>query len=171
MNSHKAEQEGAPMSLNEPINDAAKHDYETHRAESVDGIRYQVDFAQSLLQKLLLVNGGAIIALLTFIGNAKKSIDFNCLWYGFAGFSFGIVCALIAYFGAFFSQLQFMSVTVDQMSNAQHRMYGREEPVTNHELERVSRNGNLALWLGVVLASLSLAGFIAGAFYALDGIL
>ncbi len=159
------------MSLDEPIDDAAKHDYEAHRVESDDRIRYQVDFAKSLLQNRLLVNGGAIVALLTFIGNAKKSIDFNCLWYGFAGFSFGIVCALIAYFGAFFSQLHFMSVTVYQMHNAQHRMYGSEEPYTDQELKRGSRNGDFWLWLGVVLASLSLAGFIAGAFYALDGIL
>lgn len=159
------------MSLEERRRDAAKYDYEAHRLESDDRIKYQIDFAQSLLQNLLLVNGGAIIALLTFIGNAKKTIDFNCLWYGFAGFSFGVVCALIAYFGAFFSQLHFMSVTVYQMSSAQSRMYGLEEPVTDQELDKAGRNGNWALWLGVVLASLSLVGFIAGAFYALNGIL
>jgi hypothetical protein len=89
----------------------------------------------------------------------------------FAGFSFGIVCALLAYFGAFFSQLNFMEATVHQMSNAQHRMYGMEEPVHTDEINKAMSNGGRSLWLGVVLAFTSLAGFVSGAFYALDGIL
>jgi predicted RNase H-like HicB family nuclease len=143
-------------------------DYEAFIQESSERLRYQVEFSQSALRNLHLVNGGAIIALLTVVGNSVIEYDVRSLWWAFLWFGVGLVASLSAYFGAYFSQANFMNVAVQQAWNAQATSHDLPEP---YSLEPEMSRGNIALWGGIGAALTGLASFIIGAFVALGGIL
>ncbi len=146
----------------------AKLDYEAYLDESNERLRYQTEFAQSALKNLNLVNGGAIIALFTFLGNDGVAFDKSAIWWSFFLFSIALFLSLFAYFGAYFSQSYFMQVTGNQMWNAQRRMHGYEE---TYKFDREMKLGNFALYLAIGLTIASLLLFVAGAFFALQSIL
>ncbi|RJY09246.1 hypothetical protein [Aurantiacibacter aquimixticola] len=142
----------------------ALDDYATRIDEGKDRLRFQVEYSQSAMRNLQLVNGGAVLALLTFIGNTGLDFNFFGLWWAFFWFASGLVCSLAAYFGAFFSQHFFMKLTMYEAWNAQYRSRGAEEPYqTSAELDW----GNRALYSAVILSTLSLVSFLVGAFVAL----
>jgi hypothetical protein len=149
----------------------SKLEYEEHKQEVSDRLKFQVDFAQALLKALLLVNGASIISLLTFIGSDANNIDGVMIWWSFASFAFGVVCALASYFGSFFSQLNFMQTAAMQMWASHGRSHGMTEVIDQIEFERYLKKGVIAMNSGIVGAILSLVGFIAGAFFALEAIL
>lgn len=145
----------------------AVEDYKANIAEAAERLKFQVDYSQAALRNLSLVNGGAIVALLTFIGNTDADFNARAIWYAFGWFSGGLSCSLLAYFGAFFSQLFFMSQTMHQAWNAQERAVGREE---KYEIESDYNFGNVAMYGAVVLALLSCIFFVIGAFVSLGGL-
>lgn len=146
-------------------------EYEEYKQEVSDRLKFQVDFAQALLKAFLLVNGASIISLLTFIGNTTNEIDAVWMWWSFASFAFGIICALISYFGAFFSQMNFMQTAAMQMWASHGRSHGIEKVVDQVEFAGFLRKGIIYMNAGIVAATASLLGFVAGAFFALKAIL
>lgn len=147
------------------INEA---DYDAYTSEGADRLRFQTEFSQAALKNLLLVNGGALLALLTVIGNSDVSFDKRGMWWAFAWFGSGLICSLAAYFGAYFSQGSFMDVAISQAWNAQSRSHGLEP---SYDIKKSMHSGNIYLWFGIGAAVLSLVSFILGAFVALNAIL
>ncbi|MGB3167262.1 MAG: hypothetical protein WBA68_10860 [Alteraurantiacibacter sp.] len=116
------------------------------------------------LRNLQLVNGGGILALLTFLGNTNVTFGFNGIWWAFFWFGGGLTTSLSAYFGAFFSQFYFLQVTFKQAWNAQRRARGARE---TYDFKSDFDVGNKFLFGSVVAALASLFCFVVGAFVAL----
>ena len=146
----------------------ARLDYSAYLQESNDRLRFQTEFSHSALKSLTLVNGGGILALLTFIGNSNATFDPNPIWWAFASFAVGLTFTLAAHIGAYFSQAAFMNVTLHQMWDAQRAMLG-EPP--KQEYHSDFRAGNKILYSAIGCALASMAGFIAGAAFSLAGLL
>jgi len=104
---------------------------------------------------------------LTFLGNSDGEINMRAMKYAFGWFSAGLGLSLFSYFGAFFSQFFFMNVTFAQAWNAQSRARGLPE---SNDFQKDYRQGNIAMAVGIVLATISCVCFIIGAFVALDGL-
>ena len=117
-----------------------------------------VGYAQSTLKTLTFANGGAIVALLTFIGNAEKAIDSRGIFYAFVWFSVGISLTILAHGLAYFVQEAYLNA-------ASARMSGDHSSTSN-------ANGRAGIHL--VLAALCCAGglifFVVGALVALFAI-
>ena len=145
----------------------AIEDYKLHSDEALERLRYQVEYSQSALKNLQLVNGGGIIALLTFVGNVPDALDKNSLFWAFVWFSLGLASALVSYLGAYFSQSEFMNACFNQAWEAQHKAQGSE---LKFEYEPHIRKGNKALWLAIILAITSMIGFVTGALVAIEGL-
>lgn len=145
----------------------ALEDYKLNSAEAMERLKYQVEFAQSALRNLHLVNGGAIIALLTFVGNVVDGIDKSSIFWSFVWFSIGLSLSLLAYLGAYFSQSFFMNVAFAQAWEAQHRAEGS---VATFPYQKDFDRGNVALAVGIGFALASMVCFIVGAFVAIEGL-
>jgi hypothetical protein len=71
-------------------------------------VRGVIDFALSALRSIIIVNGAAVIALLTFIGNKKpdNSIVSSAFSYPIRAFAVGVGLGLVATGLAYLSQLR-----------------------------------------------------------------
>ncbi len=58
--------------------------------------RSAADFARLGLQSALIANGGALVAMLTFLGNTELDVGGCGLWIGFGSFTLGLLAALVA---------------------------------------------------------------------------
>lgn len=155
-------------SMGESQRAAVEKDYHGFLKESEDRLRYQIEFAQAALRNLLLVNGGAILAMLTALGNSAMDHDSRGMFWSFVWFGVGLSAALLAYFCAFYSQLYFYNAATYQTWNSQaqaHKLDARYD----HSADFT--RGNLALVIGAILASLSLVTFVVGAFVALKALI
>lgn len=150
-----------------PYYDTNRRDYENYIAESAQRLQFQHDFAQSALKTLVLVNGGAIISLFTFIGNERATLSQYWLWWSFAAFAVALFLSMLAYFGAFFSQAHYMNAVHQQAINSRSAM--AQLPHREDEAPSESR-GNTYLRIGVGSALLSLGCFLGGAVFALIGL-
>ena len=147
--------------------ESVKLSFDEYMMEASSRLQYQMDMAQSLLRALTLGNGGAIIALLTFIGNTDAAVDKQIIWWSFLHFGAGLVGVFCGYIGGFFSQNYFYVSTLYEAWNAQAEYDGQVGPYDNLKPYRL---GNIALGVGIASAILSLIGFIAGSLLALTAI-
>ena len=145
----------------------AFEDYKSELAEAQERLKYQVEFSQSTLKNLHLVNGGAILALLTFFGNTDFGFDHRALWWAFVWFGSGLASSLAAYFGAYFSQACFTNQSLKQAWNAQLRVVGGKDA---YDFTSDFKIGNRYLYIGIGAATGSLVSFIIGSFVALSGL-
>jgi hypothetical protein len=150
------------------IRSIGEKDYTAFLDEAKDRLRYQVEFAQAVIRNLLLVNGGAVLALLTALGNSTIRYNPRGLWWAFFWFGLGLVAALAAYFAAFFSQYFYYNGTLFQAWNAQRAAHDLEP---THDPMPQFRIGDRSLWVGVILATISVTGFLIGSFVALDALI
>ena len=145
----------------------AKVSFDEYMKEASSRLQYQMDLAQSLLRALTLGNGGAILALLTFIGNTDAAVDQSNIWWAFLFYGVGLVSVFSGYIAGFFSQQCFYVSTLCQAWNAQATYTGQ---VGEHDYLTPYKRGNIALGLAIVSAVLGLIGFIAGSLFALAAI-
>jgi hypothetical protein len=115
------------------------------------------DFARDALKSLILVNGGAVIALLTFYGSilGKDShalpVGARCFAFcGLIGFSIGLLMAILASLFAYLTQLTWGKAVEDESQ--------REKSADTWHL--VSMGASLAsafsFGIGVVLTGIAL---------------
>ena len=146
----------------------AAKDADRLRNAAADRLKLANECAHGALKGLFIANGGAIIALLTFVGNAKirvpETSDLRC---GFELFSSGLAAVLMAYVAGYVSHAFYMQAEFNLSSQADSKAYqtGEEFDHLAHE-----RRGNCAESIGIGLAILSLILFVGGAFAALDAI-
>lgn len=77
----------------------------THALEHFKSV---ITMAELALKNAILVNGGAAIALLTFIGNTKPA-DHKLIVVSLFLFAFGVLLGALAIFFAYLAQNYFMS--------------------------------------------------------------
>lgn len=142
--------------------------YEAATAEAAERIRFSVEFAQRGLQSLTLANGGALIALFTFVGNSGAiKLNVNALWWAFALFALGLASNLVAFIGAHLSQDEYYNMAQVQAWKAQAQMI--DTVYSEDELKHHARGAKWQM-LAMICALLALASFIAGAAFALAGV-
>ena len=145
----------------------AFEDYRANVEETGKRLGFQVDYSQAGLRNLQLVNGGAIIALLTIVGNTNVDFEYRALWWAFFWFGSGLTLSLVAYFGAFFSQHFYMQQTYLQAWHSQARARGIIKP---DDSMSIYHRGNVSLGVAVSAAIVSLICFVVGSFVALGGL-
>jgi hypothetical protein len=158
-----------PTDLTEAQRHVAQLDYELTRQDALERLRFQAEFSQSAWKGLTLVNGGAIIALFTFIGNYHHGTDPTRIWAAFACFAGGLALNLASIMTGFLSQSYFMKSDVSALWNKQAEMHGYE-PQHRETQGREFGMGNLWWRIAVGACSLSLAAFIVGSGLALAGV-
>ena len=145
----------------------ALEEYKVNTEEAMERLKYQFEFSQAVLRNLQIANGGAMLALLTFIGQGEDRIASNAIFWSFVWFSIGLASSLTSYFGAYLSQSHYMNLAFHRAWDAQHRSEGS---VTRFPAEDHERNGDRAILGAMSLAIASLITFVLGAFVAIEGL-
>ncbi|XUU61000.1 hypothetical protein ACRAQ6_01655 [Erythrobacter sp. HA6-11] len=124
-------------------------------------IRHQaaVEYAQSAVKSLILVNGGALIALLTFIGNSDVEAGPRGMFWSFVWLGLGLASALFALFPSYVSQSNYMYAARDRLAD------------TDVDTEAKDIRGDNAAVFAFLSLFSSLVLFLLGAFVALFAIL
>jgi hypothetical protein len=102
------------------------------------------------LKAILLINGGAVVAMLTFLGHAQHGEKLAAhMWWPLGFFIGGVICCAFAFIGSYGTQLALYNETVSPAlySGPSHK---------------------LVLALTVGLAILSVLCFAGGAFSSID---
>jgi hypothetical protein len=142
--------------------------YREQIAEGLERVKFATEFAQAGLKALVLANGGAIVALFTFLGNAKPHVDAVATWKSFGAFAAGLVAVLIAHLGAHISQNHYYFASTHIAWDADALLRGQP---AQEKGRRQFLIGNVFQQGAGVFAVLSLAGFVAGSAYALAGVI
>ncbi|WP_174286627.1 hypothetical protein [Sphingomonas bacterium] len=153
-------------------NDAARAiarlDYEALTAEAAQFQQRQLALVDRALQSLMLINGGALVALFTLIGSkASLHVHTQTLWDSFVLFAAGMCCTLLANFAAFFAQGLYYQSSQFQAWNAQQRAHDVPE---THDFKSPHRAGDRSEIIGIFAAFAALAAFITGCAFAFAGV-
>lgn len=126
-------------------------------------LHYQQEFSIGGFKTLILINGGAVIALLTYAGHNSDSV-LATQWSGaFLAYIAGLVSAVLAYLAGYLSQASFMQ---ESMLRA-YQLLGLDAHSGKSE-EDYRKSGNRAVTIGVVLCMMSLAAFVLGSWCAMS---
>jgi len=149
----------------------ASHLYEITR----DSERAVIAFATLGLKSLLLANGGALVALLTFLGNVQGFPSARvAIWWAFALFVAGLFLALISVVFAYFAQ---SSVSFQTNAGAEgmffHECRGQERLKDENFKDAASHHGvgNAMRTVAIVSAFLSAIAFAAGSGFGLAALM
>lgn len=118
------------------------------------------------LRSALIANGGALIAMLAFLGNARMMpIDTGILWLAFGLFTAGLVFSLFAVLAAYSSQADFAR---QDTSNAEFIYFHTVgDPTIAKEQSDAAKEarakGRTAEIIGIALFVASVVAFIGGA--------
>lgn len=159
------------MTPEEQALEIARLDYEDFRAESADRLKIQEGLGTTALRSLILINGGAIIALFTFLGSAGSkaaAMDGRAAWFAFAWFVAGLASVVASTGAAYLMQMYAYHSTVEQMWAAQSRSMGGDRQADigrTHKLTTIFERATIAL------AAVSLLAFCVGSGVALDGLI
>lgn len=146
----------------------ARMDYEARIKSSAERMRFQHETGLAVSKSVLLVNGGAIVSLLTFIGNKDRQFDLSDLRNSFLYFSIGIACSLFAMWLAYTGQDWLSTDDENDAYNFQQDMK-REDRIFGNPWH--VKLGSSFMMISVTCILLSVAAFVVGSFSALDGIL
>jgi hypothetical protein len=158
-----------PTEQSTVVRHVAALDYELAKADVLERLKFQATFAEIAWRSLTLVNGGAIVALFTFIGNARPAIDHSLIWVGFGCFAAGLVSNILSIMAGFFAQAFYMKSTTSAAWNKQLEMHGYEPQYAEVQVGE-QRAGDRWEWTAIITAVASLLAFVAGAACALQGV-
>lgn len=117
----------------------------------------------------MLVNGGAIVALFTLLGNASMKVDAARIWYAFFAFALGIFATLASNLVAYITQSAYFQQDTSSAWNAQELMHGRP-PKWQKALDREIKIGGFTEWTALVAAVVGLLAFLVGSMLALSAV-
>lgn len=155
------------MTKEQAKREAAQQDYHAQTTEALARIQYQIDYSKTLLNGLMLGNGGAILALLTFIGNTGSKVDPAVMQNAFRLYALGLAFVFAAYVGAFFSQYFFYNSAQFMAWNAQAEAIGG---TSEYDAAKEQRYGSWSMGAGVLLCLFSLICFIWASVSALNAL-
>ncbi|XAP78438.1 hypothetical protein ABC955_01270 [Citromicrobium bathyomarinum] len=137
------------------------------REESGKRLGYTTEYAQAGMKSLFLSHGGAIISMLTILGNSSASFNTEGVFWAFVWFGSGMFACLAAYFCAAAGQTYLMRDAYLDALQARSDAYELNERYDNPDNQKM---GDRILEVAGFLALISLSLFIAGAFVALFAI-
>lgn len=155
----------------------AEGDLAAARADAAERVKAQLTIADAAMKALMLANGGAMIALFTFIGNlvAKSSpaLAFNTdrLWVAFSCFVVGLTAVLLCYVCAFVSQDRFYSQAMAEVERQQGAWQRSLATMPDERERKLNRQGARAYAIGLTLALVAIVAFMTGCGFALSGVL
>ncbi len=135
---------------------------ESLRMETLERLRIQESLAQSCFRALVLVNGGAIIALFTLIGSNAgmgQAATGVSLWVAFGAFAIGLTTTIGAIISGYFMQVQYTFVTTMQMWNKQCEIAGEDQ---QNDFQKHLKRGAAWEYTAIALVVLSLVSFVVG---------
>lgn len=103
-----------------------------------------ISFSTAALKALQLLNGGAIVALLAYLGQAKLPHSTQSIFAPLIFFVVGLSLGTLCFLGAYLTQFTLFNESVRRAANS-------------------GRTHMFWLWCTVIVAGLSLAAFVAGA--------
>lgn len=156
------------MDVNKINSKIGELDYEFWHGEVAQRLSFQNDLGHAVLKSLVLVNGGAIIALFTFIAAAGAKFQALAVWWSFAWFVIGLVAAITTHFFGYFAQGSFMGMATMERAEAQRRMTGLPKGPGSDDYEK---SGHRWFVMSIFSCGASLACFAIGAGVALSGVL
>lgn len=165
-----------PMLASEATRDGWRLNAAASRTEMIERLKFQVAFADGALKSLMLANGGALIALFTFIGNlagkTSAPITFNMglLWLSFTAFALGLAGTLVASLCAFMSQGHYYEVAMREASFFQTRSETGTTPDLDPRLAPLARGRWWEIG-GILSAVLTMTLFVIGAGLALGAVI
>lgn len=134
-------------------------------ADAEQRLQYQHEYTLAGFKTLLLMNGGAIIALLTYAGNASDKVAAGQFIVAFLAYVAGLMLTAFAYLTSYTGQAHIMQDSVIQGMRWRGLDPSDDAMKVDHE-----KLGNAAISMGKLLAVLSLAAFIAGSGFAVAAI-
>jgi len=140
-----------------------------HQLQDVGNrVRFQHEFALAGFRTLVLINGGAIIALLTYMGNVAEKHAAHALGSAFIWYVVGLSSTTIAYVFAYYSQGMFLTVSIVE---AQIWLGVTADPdADNAKSKKALKRGKWCIYAAVVATILGLASFVAGSSCAMAGL-
>lgn len=148
----------------------AKIRYERHLHGAIDRSRAVIDFALLGLRGLTIINGGALIGLVTFLGHVESARHAQAvpLWWAYALFVFGLFLSFIAILGSYLAQTYFNWNEMSEAERAGLQALGRDYGEDDGKNSRQQwEDGNKARTVAIVCAIGSILAFCIGAFCAL----
>ena len=143
-----------------------------HGEDASKRLEYSVQYAQQGLKAIFLLNSGAIIALLTFIGNNDVHFQMDTMKSSFLWYSLGSFSIIMAYFGAYFSQSYYFLVSASKSDEGARIETGVAteglSPAEDKSVKCATLKGNIANAVAVVGSLLSFGFFVGGCFNALS---
>lgn len=135
-----------------------------------DARTFSKDFGASTIQSLILINGGAIIALLSFLASTEiktiiaSNVQIYQIYWTFLGFSLGLIFAVV---GGGVGYLNYLFLTDTQPGPA-----GLSRYIATGDTSGWKEHSGvtITIWVGVAAAIFSLVGFLIGCWFALQTI-
>jgi hypothetical protein len=130
------------------------------------------DFAQLGLRSALLANGGALIAMLTFIGNRVDFKAGTTLWIAFGAFATGLLLSLVATLLAYRVQSAYARQETAGAEKIYFHTIGDTKLVEEENLEETHQLGVGRFWEWVAIACFiaSLGAFMGGMIAGVDAL-
>ena len=153
------------MTPDELLNIRVEAAVRAHDAENEFGRvanKAAIDSGTETLKAIVLINGGACVAILTFIGTlaTKDKVPIG-LATPLTWFAIGLVMAVIASALGYFTNL-FIADTSKNMTQEYERPFLRD----NDNSKRCRRLGEWARWLAVIAALCGIVAFCTGLYTA-----
>lgn len=151
--------------------DFAKIRYEATLTSTYERSKSVMDFALLGLRSLIFVNGGALVGLVTFIGNFGAAEDNSGVILGFTLFVFGLFFAFLAVLLSYLAQQHFFWSEAHECDREAREMFGLDATEVRTELVGEWKVGTRYQSSAIVMALLSAIVFVIGALTALQNIL
>jgi hypothetical protein len=134
--------------------------------DSADRVRFQQQYTVEGFKTLTLINGGAIIALLTYAGSKNASGVTHDFGSAFIGYAVGLALSVLAYLFAYYSQGNLANTDMLEA----YRLLGLRDEKQKLEQENLEKSG--ARWgnWAAILAVLSLTSFIIASGCAMEAL-
>lgn len=135
-------------------------------ADSAARLQYQHEYTLAGLKTLIIINGGAIIGLLTYAGNASDKVDAARFESSFAGYAIGLGLAVFTYLTSYLSQAELMNASISEA----YKQRGFAILEKGKHAPDYTKRGMRWVYAGIALAVASLGGFGIGSYYAKQAI-
>lgn len=140
---------------------------ETNLKSANERSKHVIEIGMLALKSVFLVNGAAIVALLTFLGTVRGPANETMMRVAFADFGVGLVLALVATGVAYITQQLFTFAEQDKAGAVYQAVIQNSPERPNAGASPIA---NVLQVVGFCLAAGSLLLFIMGAFAALDAL-
>lgn len=142
-------------------------DRDQAHARSVEDLTRQAEFAKLATQLLFTANGGAALAMLSFLASIATSATVNSSLNIAAVYS-GFATAASAFLGGLF--LCILSIAFNSLSKQRFSWYWEEIAVRedNEMSKRYRRSGKIWRVCAQIFFAVSLVAFVAGSYLAIS---